>query len=67
MYEGGTFAECFDIEVTSNDKKLSLKVRTSINYAEELLSSPLHSVDLNAKFSEMSLQEKQLCVDAENF
>ncbi|XP_073771215.1 uncharacterized protein [Danio rerio] len=75
-------AERFDIDVTSNDKKLKetlmkavksalcergvLEVRAPI-IPDESVSSPVCSVDLNAKFSEMSLQEKQLCVDAEKF
>lgn len=73
-------AERFGVEVTSNDKKLRetlmntvrsalyergvLEVRAEVN-PEESLTSPLFDADRNVKFSEMSLQEKQLCVDVE--
>ncbi len=74
-------AERFDVEVTSNDKKLKetlmktvkdalsergiLEVRAQTIHSEESLTSPFYTADQNVKFSEMSLQEKQLCVDAE--
>ncbi len=68
------------MEVTSNDKKLKetlmktvkdalsergvLEVRAQTIHSESL-TSPFYTADQNVKFSEMSLQEKQLCVDAE--
>lgn len=74
-------AERFDVEVTSNDKKLKetllkvvknalfergvLEVRAQDIDPEESLTSPLYAADRNVKFSDMSLQEKQLSVDAE--
>lgn len=74
--------EQFDVDVTSSDKKLKetlmkvvkssvsergvLEVRAQIINPEES-SSTLFDVDQNAKFSKMSLQEKQLCLDAKNF
>ncbi len=46
-------------------KRGVLEVRSQVINPEEFVSSPLCDVDQNAKFSKMSLQEKQLCVDAE--
>ncbi|KAI2647151.1 Zinc finger and SCAN domain-containing protein 25 [Labeo rohita] len=42
-----------------------LEVRAQAINPEECLSSPLCDDDQTTKFSEMSLQEKQLCIDAE--
>ncbi len=69
-------AEQFDVAVTSSDKKLKetlmkfvksalseqgvLEVRTQVINPEEAISFPLSDVDQNAKFCELSLQEKQL-------
>ncbi|KAL1276791.1 hypothetical protein QQF64_036414 [Cirrhinus molitorella] len=76
-------AEHFDVEVTSNDKKLKetllkvvkdalvergvLEVRTPSVNPDTSLTSPLFDPERNVKVGEMSLQEKQLCVDAEKF
>ncbi len=67
-------AEQFDVEVTSSDKKLKemrlklvksalsergvLEVRAQVINPEEAISFPLSDVDQNAKFNELSLQEK---------
>lgn len=42
-----------------------LEVRAQAINPDVSLTSPLYDTDQNAKFSEMSLQEKWLCVDAE--
>lgn len=76
-------AECFGGEVTSNDKKLRetllkavkdtlvergvLEIRTPPVNPDTPLTSPLYDPECNVKCSEMSLQEKQLCVDSEKF
>ncbi len=67
-------AEQFDVEVTSSDKKLKemlmkfvksvlseqgvLEVRSQVINPEEAISFSLSDVDQNAKFCELSLQEK---------
>nr|XP_055067825.1 uncharacterized protein LOC129449084 [Misgurnus anguillicaudatus] len=74
-------AERFAVELTSNDKKLKetltntlksalsergvLEVRAEVVDSEETLTTSLYDTDKNVEFGEMSVQEKQLYVDAE--